>query len=163
VKEREWSLGGVSAEELFEMAAAVEQGGFDFYARLTSRSTDPRVRNDLRYLRDEEGVHKSWFLSQLRAGGSTPCGSLSAALQKGLDHEFLGPLERIFSTGDADAALRFGPELAQRSIALYQAMREVVLPGQQTELDRIIVEEESHRQRVELLLASSGRNPPAAD
>ena len=165
MKERAWSLGGVPAEELFEMAAVVEQGGFDFYARLTSRSGDQRVKNELRYLRDDEAIHKSWFLSQVRARGNRPCGSLPPALQKDLDREFLAPLEKALSSGavtDIDEALRLGSELARKSIGLYKAMRKNVPPDQQTELDGIIAAEESHRQKVDLLRASVGSAPTLA-
>ena len=64
--ENMWELAAYPIEELFEMAAIVEQGGFDFYARLIARATDTRVKNELKFLRDEEGVHKAWFLDQLR-------------------------------------------------------------------------------------------------
>ncbi len=138
------------------MAAMVEQGGFDFYARLTARSIDQRVRNELKFLRDEEAVHKAWFLEQLRARGGAPRGSLPPALQEDLEQEFLVPMEKAFSSGglgDNDKVLRLGSELEQRSIELYQALRDVVPQGQQAELGRIIAEEEAHRRKLEIIRA----------
>jgi rubrerythrin len=153
-----WSLGGVSADDLLEMAAMVEQGGFDFYARLTARSLDPRVRNELKFLRDEEAMHKSWFLGQLRARGGAPRGALAPALQQSLDDEFLGPLEEVLQRGGADVdtarALQMGSELEQKAIAFYTAMQEVVEPGLKAELGRIMQEEEAHCRKLDLIRGS---------
>jgi rubrerythrin len=151
---RAWSLVDVPTDDLFEMAAMVEQGGFDFYARLTARSIDPRTRNELRFLRDEEAVHKAWFLEQLRARGGAPRGAVHPSLQQGLDDEFLAPLEELFNAGavvDNEKALRIGSELEQRSIDFYAAMRAVVDPGQRAELSRIISDEEGHRRKLDLI------------
>ena len=148
------------------MAALVEQSGFDFYARLTSRTADPRARNGFRYLRDDEAVHKSWFLSQLRAGGNTPRGDLSAGLRDRLDRDFLEPTEGFFSSGsadDTDSALRVGSELARRSINLYSAMRDAVTPGQKAELGRIITEEEAHANTLESLRSVPEQGAPRGD
>lgn len=156
--EKAWSLGGVSVDDLFEMAAIVEQGGFDFYARLTARSLDPRVRNELKFLRDEEAVHKSWFLGQLRARGGAPRGALAPALQQYLNDEFLVPLEAVLQRGGVDVdtarALTMGSELEQRSIAFYTAMQEVVEPGLKDELGRIMSDEETHRRKLDLIRGS---------
>ena len=155
---REWSLGGVSADDLFEMAAMVEQGGFDFYARLTARSIDPRVRNELKFLRDEEAMHKSWFLGQLRARGGAPRGALAPALLRDLNEEFLAPLEEVLQPGGGDVdtarALRMGSELEQKSIDFYAAMQEVLEPGLRAELGRIMMEEETHRRKLEAIRGS---------
>jgi rubrerythrin len=166
VMERALSLGGVPAEELFEMAACVEQSGFDFYARLTSRTTDQRVKNELRFLRDEAALHKSWFLAQLRAGGNAPGGGLSAALQENLEQEFLEPVEKAFASSaktDTDTVLRLGSELARKSIGLYAAMKGLVPAEQRAELGRIIAAEEAHLLRLDLLRASPERGLARTD
>jgi rubrerythrin len=152
--ERAVSLAGVPLEELFEMAALVEQGGFDFYARLSSRSDHPRARNEWRRLRDDEGLHKSWFLAQLRALGTAPLGRLSDRLQEELEKALLGPLEDVFAPGataDAASPRRIGAELARRSIELYTTIRDLIPPVQREELGRIIADEMTHRTQLEAL------------
>jgi hypothetical protein len=115
----EWSTIGFALEDLYEMAAIAEQGGFDFYARLIARATQPRVKNELKFLRDEEAAHKAFFLEQLRARGGAPRGTVTQELQAVLAREFLEPLERVYSSGDisdGDKALSFGCMLEEKSI-----------------------------------------------
>jgi rubrerythrin len=151
--EQSWSLEGATVEVLLEMAAIVEQGGFDFYARLTSRSFDPRVRNELRFLRDEEAVHKGWFLSQLRARGGAPRGLLPDGLREELDRRFFVPMESVFAAESVDnqSALRLGSKLEGETIALFKLLLGVVGPEHSADLDRIIAEEERHRSKLEAI------------
>jgi len=81
--EIEWSTSGFALEDLYEMAAIAEQGGFDFYARLIARATKPGVKNTLKHLRDEEAAHKAFFLEQLRARGGAPRGTVTPELHAG--------------------------------------------------------------------------------
>ena len=77
-----WNLADAKADDLFEAAVAIEQGGIDFYERLRSGHADPRVKKELELLRDEETRHKDLFLSFLRARpagarGDRPSGQTS--------------------------------------------------------------------------------------
>jgi len=151
-----WELAEYPIDDLFEMAAIVEQGGFDFYARLIARATDARVKNELKFLRDEEGVHKAWFLDQLRSRGGAPHGSVTPHLQALLDREFLEPLDRMFTRGsvaDPDKTLRFGFELEQKSIDFYTALKGSVEAAQLADLQRIIAQEEDHKRKLEVIRA----------
>jgi rubrerythrin len=154
--ERSWSFEGATVEVLLEMAAMVEQGGFDFYARLTSRSFDQRVRNELRFLRDEEAVHKGWFLSQLRARGGAPRGLLPDGLREELDRRFFVPMESVFAAEsvDDDSALRLGAKLEGETIGLFESLRGFVGSEHAAALDRIIAEEKRHRTKLGALGAS---------
>jgi rubrerythrin len=138
------------------MAAIVEQGGFDFYARLIARATDVRVKSELKSLRDEEAVHKAWFLGELRSRGGAPRGFVTPELQAMLDREFLEPLDRMFTTGDHsdnDKTLRFGSALEQKSIDFYTALTRSVGPAQRDALERIIAQEEDHMRKLEVIRA----------
>lgn len=151
-----WELAAYPIEDLFEMAAIVEQGGFDFYARLIARATDTRVKNELKFLRDEEAVHKAYFLDQLRSRGGAPRGSVTPRLQALLDSEFLEPLDSLFTSGnvtDTDKTLRFGSELEQKSIDFYMALKESVGNAQLDALQRIIAQEEDHKRKLEVIRA----------
>jgi rubrerythrin len=151
-----WDFDGFGVEDLFEMAAIVEQSGFDFYARIIARASNPRIQNELKFLRDEEASHKAFFLDQLRARGGSPRGTISPKLQELLDREFIGPMDRMFSSGDIDdidKTLSFGSALEVKSIDLYSAMKPTVGPSQAVDLDRIIAQEESHRRKLELMKA----------
>jgi rubrerythrin len=151
-----WELAAYPIEDLFEMAAIVEQGGFDFYARLIARATDPRVKNELKVLRDEEGVHKAWFLDQLRSRGGAPRGSVTPRLQAMLDSEFLEPLDSIFRSGDVsdtDKTISFGSALEQKSIDFYTALEGSGGRAQGVNLRKIIAQEEDHKRKLEVIRA----------
>jgi rubrerythrin len=155
-----WSSSGFALEDLYEMAAIAEQGGFDFYARLIARATQPRVKNTLKFLRDEEAAHKAYFLGQLRARGGAPRGTVTPELQAVLAREFLEPLERVYTSGDisdSGKALSFGCGLEEKSIGFYTAMRASVGSGELADLDRIIAQEEGHRKKLELIRACWGQ------
>jgi len=153
-----WSLGEYAIEELFEMAAIVEQGGFDFYARLIARISKPQVKNELKFLRDEEATHKSFFLEQLRKAGLTPKGTVGPGLRALLDREFLEPLEKVYASrdvADTDKTLAFGVALEQKTIGFYTALRSGNAASEQlADIDRIIAEEENHKKRLGIIRAS---------
>jgi rubrerythrin len=154
--ENTWELAAYALEDLFETAAIVEQGGFDFYARLIARATNARVKNELKFLRDEEAVHKAYFLDQLRSRGGAPRGSVTPELQALLDREFLEPLDKMFATGevsDIDKTLRFGSALEQKSIDFYTALKGSVGNAQLADLQRIIAQEEDHKRKLQVILA----------
>jgi rubrerythrin len=153
---KEWRLGQSSVEDVFEMAALVEQGGYEFYERLIARASNRRVQKELEFLRDEEAAHKAFFLEQLRLLGRTPRGTVGPELNALLQREFFGPLREMFSSSGPDdnfKALGFGMTLEQKSIDLYGEMKAVVSEMQKAGLDRIIAEEEGHRQKLQLMRA----------
>jgi rubrerythrin len=153
----DWALSGIAVEELFEMAAALEQGGFDFYARLTARAANPQVRSELKFLRDEEAAHKGFFLDRLRERGRRPTGNLGPDLRRRLEGEFLGPTARLFDSVDASDAgrvLAFGVALEEMTIQFYAAMRDGgAAPELAADLERIMGEEAGHKRRLEILTA----------
>jgi rubrerythrin len=150
----EWKLESARVEDLLQMAAIVEQSGFDFYARLSARADELRVKNELKFLRDEEGLHKAFFLEQLRELGAAPGGAVDSLLQEILQREFIGPMDRMFASSDIkdhDKTLRFGEALEEKSIDFYARMRPALGASQQAALDRIIAQEEEHRRKLELI------------
>ncbi len=151
-----WKLAESSVDDVLELAALVEQGGYDFYERLQANASNRRVKKELEFLRDEEAAHKAFFLEQLRIQGRTPRGSVGPELQEILEREFIGPLQKLFSSSDIDSnfkTLGFGMTLEQKSIDLYTEMKTVVDEAQRAGLDRIIAEEEGHRRKLQLMRA----------
>ncbi|MGO9308367.1 MAG: hypothetical protein ACLQDL_05020 [Spirochaetia bacterium] len=152
----QWDFQNVPLEDLFELAALVEQSGFDFYARLSARADELRVKNELKSLRDEEALHRAWFLDQLRQRGSFPTGSVAPALRTTLEKEFIEPVDRIFASADirdGDKTLRLGAALEEKSIDLYDCMRPVFAPPERMALDRIIAQEKEHQRKLQLMRA----------
>ena len=45
--EDRWDLGEHKPEDIFQMAIAIEQGGYDFYSRIIEAADDPRVKTEI--------------------------------------------------------------------------------------------------------------------
>jgi len=143
-------------EEAYRLAAAVEQDGCDFYEKLIQASPNTRVKNELKYLRDEEARHKAFFLGELARKGQGP-GVLAPGLQEVLQERFLRPMEEFYrgaGVGNSAEALRFGIVLEQKTIDLYgELRRQSTDPAFLKDLDAVIAEEKKHKQRLNLILA----------
>ncbi len=163
--EHRWDFSGVPAEQLFEMAAIIEQGGFDFYARLIARTSNARVMKELKSLRDEEGAHKAFFLDQLRRRGIAPRGELGPGLRDFLEQEFLAPLNDAYRSRDGtgnDATLAFGALMEQKTIDFYRSlMTGTAMAARSADLERIVEQEEAHRGKLEAIRARRGSSAPA--
>lgn len=154
---KRWDFSRVAAEQLFEMAAIIEQGGFDFYARLIARTSNPSVMSELKLLRDEEAAHKAFFLDQVRRRGIAPRGELGPGLAEFLDREFLDPLDGVYRSREAggnDATLAFGVVMERKTIDFYRSlMTGTAIAGRRSDLERIVDQEEAHRRKLEVIRA----------
>jgi rubrerythrin len=150
------NLGEFSKGEAFELAAIVEQEGNDFYECLFARTAFGGVKNELGFLRDEEAKNKAFFLEQLRIQGRSPQRGVRPEHKAILEHEFIEPLRKLFSSSDIDdnfKTLGFGMALEQKSIELYGAMKRLIHEPHGVEIDQIIAEEEGHWRKLQLLRA----------
>ncbi len=149
-------LGKTSIEELFQFAATIEQGGFDFYSRLIQASDNKRVANELKFLRDEEAQHRTFFLGELKKKGKSEV-AISPALNAVLEAEFLKPLEEFYKSqkiSNNQEALRFGITVEQKTIDFYGDLRRQSRdPGLLKDLDVIVEQEKKHKEKLNLILA----------
>jgi rubrerythrin len=149
-------LGKQSIEELFQFAATIEQGGFDFYGRLIQASDNRRVQNELKFLRDEEAQHKAFFLGELKKKGKAEV-TINPTLNAVLESEFIKPLDEFYRTkklSNNQEALRFGITVEQKTIDFYAALsKQSQDTGFQKDLDTIIEEEKKHKQKLNIILA----------
>ena len=156
--ESSWTLGEYAIEDLFEMAAIVEQGGFDFLRPAHRPDIEIAGEERAQFLRDEEATHKSFFLEQLRKRGLTPKGTVGPGLRALLDREFLEPLEKVYAScdlADTDKTLAFGVALEEKTIGFYTALRSGNPASEQlADIDRIIAEEENHKKMLGIIRAS---------
>ena len=143
-------------DEVYQFAVAIEQGGFDFYEKLIQASDNTRVKNELKFLRDEEAQHKAFFQGELRKQGQGEA-ALGPGLDKVLQEEFVRPMEEFYrgaKVGKTAEALRFGIAVEQKTIDFYgdlrkQSQDEAFLK----DLDAIIAEEKKHKQKLNIILA----------
>ena len=152
-----WDFADFPIEDLYNIAAAIEQGGFDFYARIIENSRNKKAKNEIRFLRDEEARHKDFFLEVLKARGRSPKAVVNPGLQSFLENEFLEPMDHLFTSTDredTDKILIFGLVLEQKTIDFYTALKGIrSSEGEIADLERIISEEESHKRKLEMIRA----------
>jgi len=143
-------------EEVYQFAVTIEQGGFDFYGKLIEACDNTRVKNELKFLRDEEAQHKAFFQGELRKKGKDEV-TLSPGLAGVMDAEFLKPMEEFYRAKKitrTDEALRFGAAVEQKTIDFYGDMRKQSGDaGLLKDLDAIIEEEKKHKQKLNIILA----------
>ncbi len=143
-------------EEVYGFAVAIEQGGFEFYEKLIQASDDTRVKNELKFLRDEEARHKAFFQGELRGKGKAEP-PLGPGLGGVLQEEFLRPMDEFYRQAKVSnhrEALRFGLALEQKTIDFYGDLRRQSKdPAFLKDLDRIIAEEKKHKQNLNIILA----------
>ncbi len=151
----DWNLTRFTLDDLYQLAVAVERKGYEFYHRLMEQSDKDQVRNEMRFLRDEEEAHRRYFEGELARRGKGP-GSPGPELDSILEKEFLEPMKARFQTKgplDMKEALRFGLDLEQKSIDFYNALKASHAPTAAGDLDAIIAQEEKHKRKIKIILA----------
>ena len=153
----EWNLADFQVEDLLSMAVVLEQKGYDFYSAVIEKSPERRVKNEIRFLREEEARHKTLFQDMLKKKGKSASHKVSAALEKILQREVIHPLEELLSSKKIESnsdALGFGVAMEQKSIEFYMAL--AALPGAAplaSDIAAIINEEEGHKRKLNVMLA----------
>jgi rubrerythrin len=157
-----WDLSKFEIEDVFLMAVAVEQGGYDFYQKIIDQTDNPRVKNEMKFLRDEEEKHKAFFAKSLEKKRSSsfsrdPSKKMSPAVKALLENEFLAPMQEMYRSkkiAKTDEALRFGMQLEQKTIDLYGGLKRMQGdPAFLADLETVIEEEKRHKATLNLILA----------
>jgi len=152
----EWKLGDFKVEDLLSMAVVLEQKGYDFYSAFIEKSPDRRVKNEIRFLREEEARHKTLFQDMLKKKGKSASSKPGAALDKIVQKEIIVPLEELLSSKKIesnDAALSFGAAMEKKSIDFYTAL--AALPDAASlasDISAIVTEEETHLSKLNVMM-----------
>jgi rubrerythrin len=143
-------------EEVYRFAVDIEQGGFDFYEKLIQASDNTRVKNELKFLRDEEARHKAFFQGELAKKGRAEA-ALGPGLAGLLQEEFIRPMEEFYRSAKVSStseALRFGIALEQKTIDFYGELRKQSKDRAfLKDLDEIVAEEKRHKRKLNIILA----------
>ncbi len=151
----DWNLARFKLEDLYQLAYAVERKGYEFYGKLIDATDNDQVKNEMRFLRDEEETHQAFFAAELSKRGKGP-GSPGPELDSLLEKEFLGPLQKQLrdkTIAGFKEALHFGMELEQKSIDFYNALKAAHAATVAGDLDTIIAQEEKHKRKLKIILA----------
>ncbi len=153
----EWNLAEFKLEDLLQMAVLIEQKGYDFYSAVIEKSPERRVKNEIRFLREEEARHKTLFQEMLKKKGKSASGKLSAALEALLRSEFTSPFDELISSKKIESsedALKFGVSMEQKILDFYAVLRD--LPGASplaADLATVNAEDQAHVDKLNGMLS----------
>ncbi len=153
----EWNIADFKVEDLLSMAVVLEQKGYDFYSAFSEKSPERRVKNEIRFLREEEAHHKTLIQDMLKKKGKSTSSKPGAALDKILHKEIIIPLEELLSSKKIESnndALSFGAAMEQKSIDFYTAL--AALPAAASlaaDIAAILTEEEGHLRKLTVMMA----------
>jgi rubrerythrin len=153
----ELDFGDQSVEDMYLVAVHIEQGGYNFYSQIIERSENPRIKNEVIFLRDEEAKHKAFFQNQLSSRGLAASAELREELKSWLDREFVKPVKQVLNSRDItknEDALQLGVRLEWKTIELYETLKaQISEMSAREDLQAIIDEEYRHKEKLNLLLA----------
>lgn len=141
-----------NANEVLELALAIERAGEAFYRQAEQQVTDPKLRETFRALALDEVDHERVFRLMLeRIGRFDPGESASdeyyAYLRAYVENAVFSQeraSELSAATQDADSTLRFAMQREQDAILFYLELKSLVPPEEHEVIDRILAEERRH-------------------
>jgi rubrerythrin len=148
--------------QAYRIACQIEEDGIKFYKKLADAVSDPEVRQQIEFLKDQEQEHRVVFengLLNLRAKKEDS--SEDDDLLPSIDFEVFRPYDRIEGVEEAlidvTRALNLGVIVEDKSIQFYQHCQSQVQDVTvKAELDKIIEQEQSHKALLQSLLSKLG-------
>lgn len=156
-----------NANEVLELALAIERTGEAFYRRAEQSVSDQKVRDTFRTLALEEVDHERVFRRMLeRIGRFDPGDGASedyyAYLRAYVDNVVFSQeraSELLDTARDTEAALRFAMQREQDAILFYLELKNLVPVEEHDVIDRILTEERGHFTKLAGLLGEGAREP----
>lgn len=153
-----------NANEILELAVAIERTGERFYRTAEEKLTNPRVRETFRFLALEEVEHERDFKAMLeRLGRFDPGEAASedyyAYLRAYVDNVVFtqeGAAEAAATGIDEKSALRFAMQREQDSILFYLELRDLVPHDERPVIEHILDQERAHYRKLAGLLGEQG-------
>ena len=141
--------------EAYKIACKIEKDGIEFYAKISGRVKDDKIKRTLSFLLNEEKKHLKFFEGQFfkvreREGDSSEEDDLLSSIDYGIFQPYQGVngLEDVLK--NPPRALRLGLILEDKSIKFYEHCRDSVSKEEtKQEIAKILEEEQSHKQMLE--------------
>ncbi len=139
--------------EAFKIARKLEREGISFYKKLTETVKDPKVKEVLKYLLDEEEEHLQLFEKMVE--GEDPDGlddsgeDVTDIVETGV---FVMPDDKEL-TADMDKALELGITIERKSLAFYlEVLKHTESEEGKNALKKVIGEEKRHWEELKRLV-----------
>ncbi len=150
------SSGSSNRAGIYRLAVMLEEESYRFYDELLAATPDRGIQNEIRFLRDEEAKHKTFFEDLLRKTGAAG-GAPSDVDVKKAEQEFLQPMRQkrdVKALGSRAEALRLGSQFERGAVQFYEQIRKGETDAELLRgLDDVIDEEKRHLKKLNIILA----------
>jgi len=144
-----------SVEEVLDMAVRLERNGEAVYRQAAARMPDPRLKDLLAWMADEESRHAEWFSRLKSARKITTDNPLARDMGREILNQMIG--DQSFSLTDTDFSsmtevddlIRVFIEFERDTIIFYEMLRPFIDAADTlAQLNRIVAEENRHIERL---------------
>ena len=144
--------------EAYGLAIKAEEDGFALYQKAIEMTDNPRAREDLGFLRDQEKGHKAYFEKLLKETGREYKADSGSALGQWVRENLFGPAEEALGKSAPKTykqSLSMGISIEENSIRFYKELKKAAPAENRKVLGTIIREEKRHRKFLGAILKYS--------
>jgi len=143
-----------NANEAFKLAHKLESEGINFYRKLLDAAKDPKVKEVVRYLLEEENDHLQLFAKMIEHEDPEAFDDAGEDILDILDTGvFVLPQDEEFPS-DLDKALQLGINIEKRSLKFYlEIIKHTDNEVGKAALKKIIDEEKKHWEELKKLIS----------
>lgn len=143
----------LDCNEAYSIAMIIEDEGSKFFASLVENTDDPRVKNELAYLEEEEQKHRKTFEEFLKKRTSKTVACSDDKVNDWVKEEVVEPLKCELPESGKEA-LRLGLAYKDQIISFLEEIRSAEDdPENEKAIDEIIEEEKKQRKKLNIILA----------
>ena len=145
--------------EAFGLAIKIEKDGYTLYEKAIKMTDNPRAKEDLEFLRDQEIGHKVFFEKLLKDTGKEYKENSESALYMWVKENLMAPVQKALEKSNLQslhAVLSIGIELEEKSIQFYKQLKKAADSKENKRvINKIIQEEKRHKKFIKFILKYS--------
>mgnify|MGYP005636070055 CR=1 FL=1 len=145
--------------EAFGLAIKVEEDGYTLYQKTIEMTDNPRAKEDLEFLRDQEKGHKVFFEKLLKDTGKEYKADSESALYVWVKENLMAPIQKAIENNTLQsfhAVLSIGMELEKKSIQFYKQLKNAADSKENKKaINKIIKEEKRHQKFLKFIIKYS--------
>jgi len=145
--------------EAYGLAIKAEEDGSALYQKAIEMTDNPRAKEDLVFLRDQEKGHKAFFEKLLRDTGKEYKAESGSELYLWVKENLFNPIQNALDNSAPKTyrdSLSLGIELEEKSIRFYKELKKAAESKEtQKAIGKIIKEEKRHKRFLNAVLTYS--------
>lgn len=141
------------------LAVQIEEDGYALYQKALDLTENPRAKEDLEFLRDQEKGHKVFFERLLKTTGKEYKPNPGSALHIWVKDNLFSPVKKALDKGPIKTfkqALAIGIEVEEKSVIFYKELKKFAKDKESKDaIAQIIKEEQRHQKFLNAILRYS--------